>query len=223
MIAELVVALSLVGLGSSVAERRMSNQQKERIQAGRHQLEAWIGKARTINFSQRIRQRPVIVAMSVLPIVFLGSIIWLFPRAAVAAIGLLLGLSVICAALLWWLSRSSDDRIFVFRFALIASVAFVIYQATMYWLVRDIEGVNELLLYGPLVVAFKIFFLLVFGFVFFLAFIPFVAARLVAWFLRGADLFLRHCIDNNRPVFMALCAIAGGLAAAYIVVTRSWA
>ena len=222
MIAEFFIGLSLVGLGSSIGERHMSDRQKEAMQANRNRLQSWIEKAKGINFSQRIRQRRVVLAMSILPVVFAGSIIWLFPKAIVGTIVLFLALSAICAPLIWWLSRSRDDRSFVIRFAAIILIAFVVYQATMYWLVRDIEGMDELLLYGPLVIAFKIFFVLVFGFVFFFAFLPVMTAQLVSLSLRGADFYLQHCIRNNRSAFIAVYGILGAAAAVYVVMRKTW-
>src|SRR5947199_6175839 len=155
MIAEFVVALSVVGLAASIADRRIGDRQKERIEATRYRLLSWIEKARGINFAERIGQRRVVLAMSILPIVFLGWTIWLFPKAIVGMIALFAVLSLICLPLLWWLSRSRDDRSFVLRFTTIILIAFLVYQATMYWLVRDIEVVDELLFFGPVVIAFK--------------------------------------------------------------------
>lgn len=198
MIAQLVIALSIVGLASSVAERHVSDRRKSGMEAIRQKSIAWMEKARKINFAQRIRQRRVVLAMALLPLIFVGSILWLFPKAIVATLALFLGLAALCVPLLWWLSRSRDDRTFVLRYALIVLAAFLAYQATMYRLVTDLEGVDEFLIFGPAIIAFKIFFLLVFGFVFFFAFLPFIAAQLASWLLRTLDLYVHYCLGNYR-------------------------
>jgi hypothetical protein len=222
MIAESVAVVSVIGLCSSIGERLITEQQREKFRDYEGRLQHWASRLRKINFSERIRQPRVLFAMSILPMAFVASTIWMFPKAIVGTILVCLALLAICAPLVWWLSRSGTDRIFVERFAIVTVAAFLIYQATTYWLVRDIEGADELLLFGPMVVASKIFFLLVFGFLFFFAFLPFIAAKLVSWLLRGADLYVHYCIREHRLAFMTLCAVSGAIAAAYAAVARGW-
>lgn len=222
MIAEFVAIVSVIGLCSSIGERLITNQQKKELRDYEGRLQYWASRLRKINFPERIRQPRVLFAMSILPVAFVASTVWMFPKAIIGIILLGLALSAICAPLVWWLSRSGTDRTFVERFAIVSVAAFGIYQAATYWLVRDIEGADELLLFGPMVVAFKIFFLLVFGFLFFFAFLPFLAAKLVSWLLRGADLYIHYCIKENRLAFMTLCAISGAIAAAYGAAAGGW-
>src|ERR1700741_1566673 len=113
MIAEFVAVVSVIGLCSSIGERLITEQQREKFRDYEGRLQHCASRMRKINFWERIRQPRVLFAMSILPMAFVASTIWMFPKAIVGTILVCLALSAICAPLVWWLSRSGTDRIFV--------------------------------------------------------------------------------------------------------------